>query len=245
MAEGSLKVRLPGMQIVINEGEGIFINTNILHAANSNQKQKCLIHSLVFYDRLIAGDKNSIFATAYVQPILNCSALKYTSFTSAATWEKEAASCIERAYQKLAFEEPGYELLIRNDLSFLWSILFQNSSDKLSSDKCENEIDYLRIKTMIAFLEEHFNEPIELTQIAASANIGKRECIRCFHRMLGLSPIQYLIKYRISEALHYLSDTDMPISDIALCCGFDSPSYFAQIFKRYQKCTPRQFRSEE
>lgn len=242
VVEGSLKVRLPGIQIVINQGEGIFINTNVLHSANSNQKQKCLIHSLVFYDRIIAGDKRSIFATAYVQPILNCPALKYTSFSFDSAWKKEAASCIERAFQKLAFEEPGYELLIRNDLSFLWSILFQNSSDKLSSDKCENEVDNHRIKTMIAFLEEHFNETIELTQIATSANIGKRECIRCFQRMFGLSPIQYLIKYRISESLHYLSDTDMPISEIALCCGFDSPSYFAHIFKRYQKCTPRQFR---
>lgn len=129
-----------------------------------------------------------------------------------------------------------------NLLSFLWSILFQNSSDKLSSGKCENEVDNQRIKTMITFLEEHFNEAIGLTQIAASANIGKRECIRCFQRMFGLSPIQYLIKYRISESLHYLSDTDMPISEIALCCGFDSPSYFAHIFKRYQKCTSRQFR---
>jgi AraC-like DNA-binding protein len=243
VVEGSLKVRLPGEQIVINQGEGIFINTNILHAANSHEKQKCLIHSLVFYDRLIAGDKSSIFATVYVQPILNCPALKYTSFTSASQWEKEAAACIEKAFQKLAYEDQGYELLIRNDLSLLWSILFRQSSDKLSSDKYESEIDYLRIKIMISFLEEHFNEQIDIAQIAASANVGKRECIRCFHKMIGLSPIQYLIKYRISESLHYLRDTDMPISEIALCSGFDSPSYFAQIFKRYQKCTPRQFRS--
>lgn len=243
VVEGSLKVRLPGKQIVINQGEGIFINTNMLHSAHSNQKEKCLIHSLVFYDRLIAGDKSSIFATVYVQPILNCPALKYTTFTSTSEWEKEAASCIERAFQQLTLEEPGYELLMRNDLSLLWSILFRHSSDKLSSDNCENEIDNLRIKNMITFLEEHFNESIDITQIAASANIGTRECNRCFHRMIGLSPIQYLIKYRISESLRYLQDTDMSISEIALYCGFDSPSYFAQIFKRYQKCTPRQFRN--
>ncbi len=242
VVEGSLKVRLPGMHIVIKQGEGVFINKNVLHAANSNQKQECLIHSLVFYDSIIAGDKNSVFAAAYVQPILNCPALKYRSFSSDSAWEQEAASCIERAFHKLTLGEPGYELLIRNDLSLLWSILFQNSSDQLSSDKCENEVDNFRIRTMIAFLEEHFNETIELTQIAASANIGKRECIRCFHRMMGLSPIQYLIKYRIIESLHYLRDTEMSVSEIALCCGFESPSYFTHIFKRYQKCTPRQFR---
>ena len=96
---------------------------------------------------------------------------------------------------------------------------------------------------MLDFAEQNFAENITLEQIAGAADIGERECLRCFNRTIRLSPMQYLLKYRIMQGAEMclLHPADS-VSDIAIRCGFDSPSYFTKIFKRFTGCTPREYR---
>ena len=87
---------------------------------------------------------------------------------------------------------------------------------------------------------------ISLSDIAGTADIGERECLRCFQKTIQLSPIQYLLKYRIMQGAEMLlCCPESSISDIALSCGFDSPSNFAATFKRFYNRTPREYRKTE
>ncbi len=90
---------------------------------------------------------------------------------------------------------------------------------------------------------EDYAADITLPQIVKTADIGERECLRCFRKTIRLSPIQYLIKYRIMQGAEMLlCEPESSISEIAISCGFDSPSNFARIFKRFYDCTPREYR---
>jgi AraC-like DNA-binding protein len=106
--------------------------------------------------------------------------------------------------------------------------------------------DQLRIRKMLAFIHDHFAENILLSDIAASVNIGERECLRCFQRVIQVSPMQYLLKYRVMQGASLLlrSGSDS-ITNIARYCGFENPSYFTLMFKRYFKITPREYRKKE
>ena len=96
---------------------------------------------------------------------------------------------------------------------------------------------------MFGYIHNHYAENISLTDIAGSASIGQRECLRCFKRMLQVSPIQYLIKYRIMYGADLLMKSrNLGIAEIATLCGFDSPSNFSKLFKNFYSLTPRQFR---
>ena len=78
---------------------------------------------------------------------------------------------------------------------------------------------------------------------AAAADISERECLRCFQKMLQISPIQYLLKYRVMQgAKMLLEDPAASISEAAVRCGFDSPSNFTKMFRRFYNCTPREYR---
>ena len=83
---------------------------------------------------------------------------------------------------------------------------------------------------------------LSLEEVAAAASVGKRECLRCFRRTIGVTPIQYLLKFRIRQASRLLVETDRPVTEIALLCGFESPSYFAAAFRRLTGRTPRSYR---
>ena len=116
-------------------------------------------------------------------------------------------------------------------------------SHAMDSSKPMPDTDNIRIQKMISFIHEHFQENLDLAQIARAADIGERECLRCFNRAFQTSPIQYLLKYRITQgASMLLRSPHSSISSIAGMCGFNSPSNFSQMFVRFFKCTPREYR---
>ena len=65
----------------------------------------------------------------------------------------------------------------------------------------------------------------------------------CFQKTLQISPVQYLLKYRIMQGAEMLlADSTSSVSEVATYCGFDSPSNFTKMFKRFYNCTPREYR---
>ena len=98
---------------------------------------------------------------------------------------------------------------------------------------------------MLDFIHEYFAEELSLSQIARSADISERECLRCFQRGIQISPMQYLLKYRVTRGAAMLLQTpNSSISEISFQCGFNSSSNFSQMFKRFYKSTPRNYRKE-
>ena len=97
---------------------------------------------------------------------------------------------------------------------------------------------------MLQYIQDFYAEPIPLTKIANAAGLSERECLRCFHRMIGGTPIQYLLKYRLmqSAAMLHAAPTAC-IAEISAACGFDNPSYFSKQFRRFYQCTPREYRN--
>ena len=92
-----------------------------------------------------------------------------------------------------------------------------------------------RIKKMMLYIRDHYSEKISLEEIAVSANISGRECLRCFRDMLNISPFGYLMDYRIRRAAGLLRETDRTVTDIAFTCGFFGTSYFGKSRKHLRE----------
>ena len=104
--------------------------------------------------------------------------------------------------------------------------------------------DNLRIGKMLDYIHNNFSDNLTLANIARVADIGERECLRCFQRTIQRSPIQYLLKYRIMQGADFLLKYPATsISEISSFCGLDSPSNFSKMFKRFYNCTPREYRN--
>ena len=106
--------------------------------------------------------------------------------------------------------------------------------------------DEARIQQMLAFIQEHFDRPLTLAEIASAAGIGERECLRCFGKTIHVPPMQYLLKYRVMQAADaLLARPADSIAQIAAGCGFDNPSNFSQQFRRFYGCSPREYRTRK
>jgi len=67
---------------------------------------------------------------------------------------------------------------------------------------------------------------------------------RFFRKALGLSPIEYLNEYRIRQAKHLLKDSDLPVTEVCLDCGYNNMGNFLREFRRYTNTTPLQYRKQ-
>lgn len=67
-------------------------------------------------------------------------------------------------------------------------------------------------------------------------------CCRYFKKMMNMSVSDYILEYRMSQALFLLDHSGLSITDIAFQCGFASTSYFIARFKEKMGVTPREYK---
>lgn len=240
LKSGTLDIRVPGKTFRMKPGDSIIINSNILHEGETSDI--CRIHSLVFHPDLIAGSDHSVFYKKYIYPLINSCSLDCVLFSAGDESGDSIRQCILKAFDALSNDREGYEFTVRECLSRLCFLLCKIYNPENSDASAKPDQDSFRIKEMIHMIQSRYTEPVKLCNIAQAANIGERECLRCFRRTLGISPMQYLIRYRLSKGALLLMNTNQSISEISTGCGFDSPSNFSQMFKRVYQCSPREYR---
>lgn len=111
----------------------------------------------------------------------------------------------------------------------------------------ENKKSFLHTVTIadsVAYINEHFHEPISLDELAAKAGLSQFHFTRIFTKETGFTPHQYLINTRISAARFMLKSSETSVKDIAFSTGFNSESSFCSTFKKWEKKTPSQYRDE-
>lgn len=239
--DGRLRLQLPAEVFCLGKGDMLVINSNIPHYAAPDSE--CELQSLVFSPWLITGNRDSVFAKKYMIPLMTQASFR--GFLIKAGDCDPAINDFVCAFEALAEDRPGFEFTVREKLSCLCFYLYQQFEKEIAVEISGMSLDSLRIKRMLDYLHHNFSGNISLSDIAGAANIGERECLRCFQRTIQLSPMQYLLKYRIMRGAELLlkNPTDS-ISEIAVLCGFDSPSNFAKMFKRFYNYTPRDYRKE-
>lgn len=240
---GMIYINFGAEGITLKKGEGAFINSNVLHSMQIVGDQGCYIITFVFHPRFIFGSPESIFAQKYVNPLLTCSSLNFIRFTKEVEWQNAIIQCIVKAYTLYTDEEYGYEILVRECLSKAWYYMVKNLQSDIAKHNIIENSDTLRIKKMLDFIHNNYAENIQLQQIADAANISERECFRCFKRSIGMPPIIYLLKHRVSIAAKFLANTDMPVTEISSKSGFNTPSYFSKVFKNFMRCSPSTYRN--
>lgn len=98
------------------------------------------------------------------------------------------------------------------------------------------------VRRAIAYIHEHYMEPIARKEIAAHVNLSPRHLDRCFCEEMDLTPIAYLNRFRLRQARRLLLDNVLNISEIAAAVGFSDSSYFCRVFKRDVGISPSDYR---
>jgi AraC-like DNA-binding protein len=100
---------------------------------------------------------------------------------------------------------------------------------------------YLRLRRVLAYLQEHYAEPVRVAKLAELADVSVAQLERHFRRVFQLTPQQVQTKLRIESAMRLLQ-SEQSVAAIGLACGFADQSAFARQFKATVGMTPRDYR---
>jgi len=94
----------------------------------------------------------------------------------------------------------------------------------------------------LAYIEKNYAEDIRMADLAGAAGLNPDYMSRKFKAVVGLSPSEYLRKFRVAHAMELLCQTEMSVSAIAAECGFADVSLFSRVFKNTVGVSPVTFR---
>ena len=246
VTEGSLLGMADGKSFRLQAGQALFVGSGVLHG-NRAVEENGLIHqiSIVFDPSVVGGASGSVFWQKYLGPVLCAPECRCIPILGGAVWEQQALAELQHIAELWPRKAPGYEFEVRAALSRVIFLLAENCLQHAQAPSERDLRDAERIKQMIDFVRAHRAEAITTEQIAASAAISVSECLRCFRRMMDLTPKEYLRQHRIRHAVQLLENTDKSITRIGEECGFEDMSYFARVFRAEKGCTPSEYREKE
>lgn len=109
-----------------------------------------------------------------------------------------------------------------------------------------NQDEYsLKTRLAIEYMENDFANLDGISTLADQLGISLSHFTREFTKETGINPIKYLTNIRLQNSMQLLTNTDLPINEIAIKCGFSCANYFSKIFKKNSHVTPYQFRCEK
>ena len=95
-----------------------------------------------------------------------------------------------------------------------------------------------KLSDVIQKMEANVEDPISPSTLASEVGMSTRQLERLFRRYLNRSPKRYYMELRLQKARNLLMQTDMSVINVALACGFSSPSHFSKCYRSHYDTTP-------
>ncbi|HEY3761095.1 MAG TPA: AraC family transcriptional regulator [Verrucomicrobiae bacterium] len=99
-----------------------------------------------------------------------------------------------------------------------------------------------RIRRSILYMAEHLDEPLQISALAAQANVSPSHYFALFKRQIGRPPIDFFIRLRMDHARELLDSTTSSVKEIAAEVGYHDQFYFSRVFKSVHRVAPTEYR---
>ncbi len=242
--KGTAVILLENVRVTLSEGDGLFINSGVLHTIDRQLSANAVLHSAVFHPRLVGGSIESVYWEQLVLPFQLSNAPRYIILHQNISLHKEIITDFQAVWDALVHEEEGHEILIRYLLSKIIGILCKNTEVN-DNRSLQDQVNAERIRSMLTYISENLSGHLNTKLIADSACVSESVCLRCFHHILGTTPMQYVKQSRLNKAAELLRNSSITAKAAALECGFHDISYFTKSFREQMGCTPKEYQKTE
>ena len=220
VTNGKLKLRVDGKLYTLDEGNGIFINRNLLHITTEISDGGRYL-SFNFPDKVVSFFSGSTMEENFVLPYVGNYGIAVVEFKRTTSWQKEILDTLLKM-----------ELLFKRRR--------EKSGKKISNSYIRKQE---RIQAMLSYIHNQYMHPMCLADIAQAGNVSVGECCRGFKEVVCKSPNEYLAEYRILRSKELLRGTELSVTEVSGAVGFNSVSHFIQCFKKMTGATPKAYKN--
>lgn len=203
---------------------GLCNATHILATAGLLSGKRCTIH----------WDNRDSFIEDFpdielTQAIYTIDGNRYTSAGGSASAD---------LFLKLIADTHGTDLAGKVADQMIYTTVRTDSYEQRLSIPTRIGVRHPKLAQVIEWMEESIEEPVSPSQLASDVGMSTRQLERLFRRYLNRSPKRYYMELRLQKARNLLLQTDMSVINVALACGFTSPSHFSKCYRAHFETTP-------
>ena len=150
------------------------MNSNVLHLLKP--RDKCpgsILYAQTFKPLFLSGFYNSIFEQKYIAPVINCKNLEYYVFSPESPQQAMILEKLLLSYKIAENESYGYEFQVRDILSSMWLLLLKEIQPIINQKIIQSSVESERIKSMISYIQSHYQDKISVKDIADSVNVSE------------------------------------------------------------------------
>lgn len=233
LLSGEMHLTIGDAQFTFAAGQTAFTNANQTHAASGDTFEFISIGvSVTFINELVT--ELGLTRNA-AEVVFHSSVVKDHTITTTA---RSIAG--EIAQEKIGHKEMLETLVRQLAIHLLRSHLTVRKSAQIELSRA-GLVDR-RLRRAIELMHDNFGRELGLEEIAAAAYLSEYHFARLFKQIIGSTPHVYLANLRIERARKLLTETAIPIIEIAAMVGYQSQSHFTKIFKSITGLTPRAYR---
>ena len=237
--DGQMDYNVNGEIIALHKGEGIFVNSRQMHFGFSDSKTECFFICILLDPAMLCP--SLAYEQDFVLPIVRNHNAPYIFLDPNSDWQRDILTEIFEI-DKLKWQKIT-PLRALSSFAKIWSLIYENIPSEDSAASSENG-DLAAVRNMVGFIQKNYARKISLREIALSGAVGQSKCCKLFAKFFGQTPNTYLNRYRLGRSLDLLRAGDKSVTEIALSVGFESASYFAEIFHKHFGITPREYRKK-
>ena len=240
--KGRFRFQIASQYFDVQEGDLLFINSGELHSAMAEQNGDFVYLAVVFSPDMLEGPANDKIQLEYLSPLLDGTLTVQRIFQQKTPQENNLQNCFNQIYALLEEKPRAYEITVKANLFFLLSQLVQTNSIQTQPNNRRDTATAESIKNAISYMQDNYQKSMTVAILAKHCNLSEGHFCRMFKRYTMKTPIAYMNCFRLTKAAELLESTDRKILDIALDSGFNSLSYFVNVFHESMGCTPSEFR---
>lgn len=139
---------------------------------------------------------------------------------------------------KIVADDHGEELASAVADILIYSSIRTDQDTQRLSIPTRIGVRHPKLSRVIQIMETNIEEPISPATLAKDVGMSTRQLERLFRRYLSRSPKRYYMELRLQKARNLLMQTDMTVINVALACGFASPSHFSKCYRSHYDTTP-------
>ena len=197
---------------------------------------------IMAYPRIYHGAQDEVCEIKYMSQIEN----RKICFNNKISPSGEPAAIITELLREYQQKQPAYELKVKSLILNFFAWLFRHEvNEKHTKDEILRTTQkFDKLRNAFSYIYDHYDEEINLTELAGSCNFNLSHFCRLFKSVTGQTAVQYINEVRMLKAELLLRTTNLGVAEIAGKVGYPDPCYFNRCFKRYFHATPLEMRNK-
>lgn len=143
----------------------------------------------------------------------------------------------------LASKERGSELIFESLARVFLVKLIQKYGLQEEAYAFSKSFTAKHYKSVLDYVAANYGKSIHVEDLAHEAALSPSHFAQLFKQTIGMSPMQFVMAYRVEQARKRLAQHDAPMIDIAMSCGFADQAHFSRVFKQLEGETPSKYRA--